>query len=212
MDCGRRAGGGLDGGHPGLVRQAPSFASQHFSKSAARRASDGLSRNISLNHGHFWPRGQSMRPSAARVCRTARPSPTETEGRPKFSGFGPVGRRNGYALSAKWGAGFLAPRINSPHASKALSSNPMFPDSSLTGLGAHPKCMKLLRNYYARVVADFFHRQVPVLQALQVSCKTLRATLVSARCWGHDDCTLRDSTSNHRGTRPKPETAVSHPL
>src|SRR6516164_9930462 len=81
-----------------------------------------------------------------------------------------------------------------------------------TGLGVDPKCMKLLRNYYARVVADFFRRQVPVLQALQVSCKTLRATLVSARCWGHDDCTLRDSTSNHRGTRPKPETAVSHPL
>ena len=31
-----------------------------------------------------------------------------------------------------------------------------FPDSSPTGLGAHPKCMKLLQNYYARVVADFF--------------------------------------------------------
>jgi hypothetical protein len=125
-----------------------------------------------------------MRPSAARVCRTARPSPTETEGRPKFSGFGPVGRRNGYALSAKRGAGFLAPRINSPHASKALSSNPMFPDRSPTGLGADPKYMKLLQNYYARVAADFFRRQVPVLQALQVSCKTLRATLVAARCWG----------------------------
>ena len=43
----------------------------------------------------------------------------------------------------------------------------------LTSLGADPKCMKLLQNCYARVVADFFHRQVPVLQALQVSCKTV---------------------------------------
>ena len=41
------------------------------------------------------------------------------------------------------------------------------------GLGGDPKCMKLLQNCYARVAADFFHRQVPVLQALQVSCKTV---------------------------------------
>src|SRR5215469_5523210 len=48
------------------------------------------------------------RATLAHICRTVQlsTSPPEMVGRLKFSGLGPVGRRNGYALSFKWGAGF----------------------------------------------------------------------------------------------------------